>query len=473
MLILVGFAVPGKTAELWVAAGAADITPEQPVGLDGQRSIRISTEAETPIQAAVLVLDARAAGQCVDQAVIVACDLVAIREGVLDQVRSKLQGRVEGLDLDKVFLCATHTHTAPVTQDGKYALPEDGTVMKPSVYTDWMTSRIADEIVAQWQLRAPAQVGWGHSVAVIAQNRRPYYADGSAVMYGNPNSANFRGIEGYEDHSLDALYFWGAYDRLLATVINVPSPAQEVGSGKRVHADFWHPVRELIREKHGPEVLVVPWTGAGGDVTSRPVINRAADERMRRLVGGVGRLDLLARRIVSAWEEALEGAKMDKQSDLVFGHLSRKIQVPYRKVTIMERAAAMTEAAKFRDDPAQRWNLGWNQRVIDRFEAQKSGEQLMYEMEMHALRIGDCAIASNEFELFTDFGIQMKARSPGVQTFVIQLAGPGTYLPTERAVRHGGYGAVVQSSKIGPEGGQVLVEETVKAWAELWPEKGR
>jgi len=94
-----------------------------------------------------------------------------------------------------------------------------------------------------------------------------------------------------------------------------------------------------------------------------------------------------------------------------------------------------------------------------------------YQMELHALRLGDCAIGTNAFELYTDFGVQMKARSPGMQTFVIQLAGPGTYLPTERAVKHGGYGAVIQSSQIGPEGGQVLVEETVKAWKVLWSGK--
>jgi hypothetical protein len=90
-------------------------------------------------------------------------------------------------------------------------------------------------------------------------------------------------------------------------------------------------------------------------------------------------------------------------------------------------------------------------------------------MELHVLRLGDVAIASNEFELFTDYGVQMKARSPAVQTFVIQLAGSAGYLPTERAVRGGGYSAVIQSSRIGPNGGQALVEHTVKAIKELWP----
>lgn len=46
-----------------------------------------------------------------------------------------------------------------------------------------------------------------NSPAVIAQNRRPYYADGTAVMYGKTDSPNFRGIQSYEDHNVDMLYF--------------------------------------------------------------------------------------------------------------------------------------------------------------------------------------------------------------------------------------------------------------------------
>jgi hypothetical protein len=62
----------------------------------------------------------------------------------------------------------------------------------------------------------------------------------------------------------------------------------------------------------------------------------------------------------------------------------------------------------------------------------------------------------------------MKARSPAVQTFVIQLTGSLGYLPNERAVRGGGYSAVIQSSRIGPAGGQALVEQTVAALNGLW-----
>jgi hypothetical protein len=78
------------------------------------------------------------------------------------------------------------------------------------------------------------------------------------------------------------------------------------------------------------------------------------------------------------------------------------------------------------------------------------------------------AICTNPFELFLDFGIQMKSRSKAVQTFVIQLVGGAGYVPTEKAVRGGGYSAVIQSNTIGPEGGQALADGTIELINRLW-----
>ena len=95
-------------------------------------------------------------------------------------------------------------------------------------------------------------------------------------------------------------------------------------------------------------------------------------------------------------------------------------------------------------------------------------------MELHALRLGDVAIATSPFELFLDFGLRIKARSKALQTFIVQLVGDTSgYLPTVRAVGARSYGAEVASNTVGPEGGKVLVEETLKSIDELWPgEKG-
>jgi hypothetical protein len=188
-----------------------------------------------------------------------------------------------------------------------------------------------------------------------------------------------------------------------------------------------------------------------------------------RALRGLSRLDELARRVVSAWEEAYEGARKEQHADAALVHKTAKIELPERVVTEAEAAEARKKIEALAKDPNNRTLVGWHGTVVDRYERQKSGKFEPFDMELHVIRLGDVAIATNVFELFTDYGIQIKARSPALQTFVIQLAGPGSYLPTDRAKRGGGYSAIVESNLVGPEGGQDLVERTLELINTLWP----
>jgi len=88
---------------------------------------------------------------------------------------------------------------------------------------------------------------------------------------------------------------------------------------------------------------------------------------------------------------------------------------------------------------------------------------------VHALRIGDIGLITNPFELFQDYGLRIKTRSPAAQTLVVQLAcGRGMYLPSERAIKSGGYGANPVVCAVGPEGGATLVETSLKMLNELF-----
>ncbi len=469
-LLIVTSPALSLAADLHVGAATVDITPDRPVALDGQMHVRISEKPETPIFVTALALESREGDQSLDQALMISCDLVAIRQGLIELVREKAQGKLPGLDLNKLVLNATHTHTAPVTMKGdRYSLL-GRKVMLPMEYTRFLVDRLVEAAVQSWNSRKPAKAGWGQGQAVIAQNRRATYADGTAKMYGATHVPEFRGIEGYEDHNLDALFFWDLNDKLIATAVNVPCPSQEVEGLKEIHADFWDPVRRQLRERHGKDLHILAWTGAGGDQVPRPMYGKAADERMRRL-RGLTRLEEVARRVVRGWEEAYEGAKLEPVTGAVLQHQTKKIDLPWRKVTAKELADAQTAVEQYKDNPKEQWKYLWNQSVVDRYETEKAGKAGVFQMELHALRLGDVAIATNEFELFTDYGVQMKARSPAVQTFLIQLTGSAGYLPTPRAVAGGSYSAIIQSSRVGPEGGQALVDETVKAFNDLWEKK--
>ena len=86
---------------------------------------------------------------------------------------------------------------------------------------------------------------------------------------------------------------------------------------------------------------------------------------------------------------------------------------------------------------------------------------------IHAVRIGDASFVSNRFELFIDYMHRIQARSPFVQTFIVQLVadrGPegGSYLATERAIANKGYSASPYCNLVSPAGGQQLVNYTLK-----------
>lgn len=458
---------PESPPNLWVGGATISITPDQPVALSGQFHTRISRTVDSPCTATALALESRRGEEVVDQAIMISCDLVAIREGILEAVRERLADRLAGFELQKLLISATHTHTGPVMVDGEYEVPAEG-VMPVAQYREFLIDALADVATQAWEARAPGRVGWGLGHAVVAQNRRAVYADGSAQMYGATNRGDFREIEGYEDHSVHVLFFWNEQDELMATAINVACPSQEVEGKSAVDADFWHPVRQALQARYGEQLLVLGWTGAAGDQSPHLMYEKPAEERMRQL-RGLSRLDELARRIVHAWDEAYEGARQEIHTSVDLVHQVADLQLPVRQVTAEELAAAEAEIAALSRDPQNRRRTEWQQKVVDRYRHQsEANPPATYAMELHVLRLGDVAIATNSFELFTDFGIQIKSRSPALQTFVVQLTGPGTYLPTARAVRGGGYSAIVQSSVVGPAGGQVLVDETVQRIEALW-----
>lgn len=461
-----GFAAVSQAAELFVGAHSVSITPDRPVALWGQLHTRISQGVESPVTAAVLALESREGQQVLERAVLVACDLVAIPDEVLVMTRERVKQQQPDFPVDRLILSATHTHTAPVLKDGVYETPAEG-VMQPAEYVDFFARQVAEGVRKAWESRRPGKVGWAQGDAVVARNRRAVYADGTAVMYGRTDAPNFRMLEGYEDHTVDILFFWDAQDRLLATAINLACPAQEVEGRSAINADFWHPVRDSLQAKHGKELVVLGWTGAAGDQSPHLMLQKSADERMRRL-RGLDRMQDIARRIVRAWEDAYEVARKEPYRDVPLKHHVEKLELPRRAVTEREWQLAKRDSeenAKTKGNHTRAW---WHGEVVQRYERQQKGLVEPFQMELHVLRLGDIAIATNPFELYTDFGLQIKARSPALQTFVIQLAGPGSYLASERGVQGGGYSAIVQSNEVTPTAGQILVDRTVERIQSYW-----
>lgn len=466
--------------EIQIGAATADISPKLPVALMGQFNLRIAKTADTPLYASIVAIEAREGNKTVDVVIFVSCDLVYISAQLRDQLREEVRKRLPGFDVEKIILSATHTHTGPVLEDDPdessflYSIPKVG-VTEVKDYRALFTQRVADAIVKAWNTRGRGAITWGLDRAAVGYNRRAVYKNESAQMYGKTDRVDFQNIEGYEDHDINSLFFWDSSGKLIAMSIDVACPAQEYEHLSSVNADYWHPVRTALQREFGSDLNVLGWIGAAGDQSPHIMYRKAADARMQKLSKKT-RMQDIADRVVRAAKESYEIVKDDRHEDVAFGHKIVKLKLPMRIITTDEylesKKVADECAEQIAADPNKADQLyarmTWYGDVVKRYKKQRENLDPVYETEIHVLRIGDAAICTNQFELFTDYGIRIQARSKAVQTFIIQLAGPGTYLPTEKAVAGGGYSAVCQSNVVGPEGGQMLVDRTVELINSLW-----
>ena len=491
-LTMLCFAANLFAEELHIGTATADITPKLPVALMGQFNLRIADTIETPLTANVIALESRNGIRSLDIAIMVSCDVVEIPEMLLKMVRDEVHKKIPEIDAKKIFMTAIHTHTAPVLENGlqysfRYQIPKKG-VTQVEEYDIFFVQRVTEAIVKAWEKRRPGSVTWGLGHAAIAYNRRAvyseavptpgYFSNGTSQMYGSTNLPEFINLEGMEDHDVNTLFFWDNSGKLIAMTIDVPCPAQEVENRLAINADYWHPVREKLKQSFGPDLCVLGWIGAAGDQSPRPMYRKEAEERMIRL-RNLNRLEEIARRIVMAVEESYETVKDDRYTNVQLIHKVETLSLPMRLITEQEylfckgeRDAAAAEMAADSSTASEVLaRMTWNRDVVNRYEYQKINPNPRLDAEIHVLRLGDVAICTDQFELFTDYGIRIQARSNALQTFVVQLAaGAGSYLPTEKAVRGGGYSAVAQSCSVGPEGGQILVDRTVELINDIFAE---
>jgi len=479
-----------QSSQVLIGWASRDITPDRPVNLCGQFHMRISQGVLDPVTVTALSLSA---GD--DSFTWVSCDLVQVPNDVLASCRQKLSVRLPEFPAEKLVISVTHTHTAPDPK-GAWHPPVPPGVMTAAEFREFLTERIVEAVTESWQNRKPGSVCWGNGYAVIGHNRRAVYFDDlskrpgfddspgtktekSARMYGNTNDPQFSGLEGYVEHGINLLFTFDTEGKLTGVVYNLPCTSQETEGMDVISADFWHEARQELRQRHGDGLFVLPLCAPAGDLSPHAMYNKAAEARMLQLKGRTARQDI-AQRLAAAFDETLAWAQNDRREQVELKHVSRTIDLTRRFITEEEYRDAKDGLAALEqitpaagDDYMAQDSVLFARkyrcrRIIQRYEEQQQHPTLP--MELHVIRLGDIAFASNPFELFLDYGLRMVARSPALQTFLVQLAagGPTSYLATQKAVAGESYSACLYCNEVGPEGGQQLVEETVATLNALW-----
>jgi hypothetical protein len=264
------------------------------------------------------------------------------------------------------------------------------------------------------------------------------------------------------------LFTWEPDGCLAGVALAIPCPSQ-VDEGLSVFsADYWHEVRVELRRRYGDHVQVLPLCSAAGDQSPHFLVYGPQEEEMRRR-RGVSERQEIAERVGAAVERALACTPPpEAQPEVPFAHVVRHLSLPPYPISRPERDWAFNALVQcaLQGNVDTWWPLRLRE-IVQRADGQLPAPAVP--VETHLIRLGDLALAACPFELFLDYSLRIKARSPAAQTLVVQLAGGlGWYVPTARALQGGGYGAMPAVCAVGPEGGGLFVEDALRTIADLF-----
>ncbi len=426
------FAEAGESppGELRVGFGQSDITPPAGVMMTGAGT-PVAQGTDDSLLARTLV------AQSGDRTVaIVGVDLVKIRRDLADAAIAQACQRT-GIDPDAVLICPSHNHSSPF-------VPMGGPNNKD--YLSTLPGLIADSIERAHRALQPARMFLGRSLVFEGlHNRRVVSkADGLVLNTWLPKLNDLEqtpqvlGTEGPIDPELWVARFDALDGRVLGTLVNFTChPALHDRRDLKWSADFPGVIAEQMAQTFGEQAVCVFTQGASGNVN--PNTQFVPDWREKAAV--------FARAAVGAAQRATS-----IKGPIAVGYARRDLQVPRR------------DPADQREGAIAR--LGWRD---PRGAAPQSRD-----VPVSAARIGPLGIATNAGELFVEWGLSVKERSPFPHTIVCELTNEWVgYEPTAQAFQHEGYEALAGVNFVSLEGIQMLVDTAVESLQELWGEDRR
>jgi neutral ceramidase len=344
---------------------------------------------------------------------LVALDMLAINEFVVDQVRLRL-AHVE------VLLCCSHTHSGPIAYAG------DGSPRRNRAFIDSLVGNIVAAVQEAEAGAVPARMEYAAGSADIAINRREKMPDGRMEIGRNP--------AGVVDRSLQVVSILKGTGERMATLVNFACHGTVLGPDNLlVSADWIGAMRLGVEAKVGGLALFLQ--GATANLNPDMYWD---DARAFEMVAEQGRS------VADAVLTAL-AAGSEPLAGLPLGIERAEAWLPTEAPVTGSRppknyGKPLLEMAKlpgwmaFLADPLLNQRYPWKPRI----EARDGYWSVP--MRVNTLRIGELALVSFAAETFTEIGLAVKKNSPTRHTLFVSLAdGCISYLHTAESHQEGGY----------------------------------
>ena len=442
-------------------AGAAsrDITPQRACFLVGYPHVeRLSTGVHDPLLASALYLE-NSTGHSV---VFVALDLLFLDPPTARSVRRAISAQTSTPE-ECVFVSCTHTHSGPVTVD-MLSWRDDPVVPSPDRrYLDLVQARVCEAAARAAATAQPAELAW--------TSARIDGVGGNRLL-----------PEGVRDPEAGVLMVRDPRDnqpRAVSVVYSMhPTVLHE--DSTLVSGDFPAFTRQSLCEALGEDVVVLYHTGPCGNQSPRYHVHGqtfAEAERLGRQLG-----DRIVQRVRQIRDEEFD-------PDPMLAGRTVNVELPVR---IFPSSAAACEALgrargryqELRSAEADHGPVRTAECAVFGAEEavalarhQETGEverttARYTPVEVQVVRAGETALVGFPGELFVEYGLEVKRRSP-LSAFAVSLVNGELqgYIVTPEAAAAGGYEA--SNALFSPRSGALMTDAALAALRELAGERLR
>ncbi len=394
--------------------------------------------------------------------VFAVADTISLGRDVWDEAKLKIEAAT-GIPVANLMFSGTHTHSsvsAITNQD-------------PSLnYRQFIISRVVDGVRRAVNNLEPARIAWGTGkVPQHVFNRRwllkegvtnpnPFGGLDRAVM--NPSSllrARLAGPAGPTNPEVYCLSVQALDGRQIALMANYWLHYVGGVNKEDLSADYFGEFCRRVGQLLGTEQQEPPFVGLlangpCGDVNNNdysgktPAVKREPYEKIKLVANDLA-------------QEVLKVQQTLKHQDWVpLKATADELELAVRRPTPEMVSWAEGVLAKPKDSQeTHRLERPYAERTI----AARDAKPDTIKAVTQAFRIGELGIAAIPFEVFTEIGLEIKARSPFANTFTIELAnGSYGYLPTPAQHDVGGYETWLGTNRVERTASDKILAKTLE-----------
>jgi hypothetical protein len=436
---------------LYAGAARRAINPQLGTGKAGLRLFGSPIQAiESDLTATVLVL---ADGDT--KVAVVATDLCMVSMAEGDRLRSAVAEAL-GIPVSHVLLNLSHNHSSPALPDFMAMTDTEEDARFRVRYERDLQKWLAEAAVEADGRLQPARIGTGWGESTIGVYRRETRDGHDVLVLGE-----------VPDHPIDTSVGVIRVDDLdgnpIAVLFRYSAHPVTVGSRAQVaSADYPGPARDVLEQNLGGLALFLQ--GCGGNINPRVGIGYEIDcsDTKNRVGHELGGEALKIAAGIRTNTRAGERRPLGNVPNILFTpwepvdgdtctHLAAAettIALEYDELPSLERAHEIhAHWQRTRDERLAGDALDWEVRAAQKYEnwaaelvaAVEDGHPT-HELRVQAIRVNDVVISGLNMEVFFETGLEIRARSPLSDTFVLGYTnGCFGYLPRGEDYPEGGW----------------------------------